>query len=94
MATEEDEKELPPEEELLGETEAVDEKEKDDDLEQEGEDQTIYIIYNGTGNTAHMSIRGKNNYIIGIQLTYVQNDIYELAITDLVRWIIVSFIIK
>gem|GEM_PF-5909405 len=41
-----------------------------------------------------MSIRGKNNYIIGIQLTYVQNDIYELAITDLVRWIIVSFIIK
>ena len=38
MATGEDEKELPPEEELLGETEAVDEKEKDDDLEQEGED--------------------------------------------------------
>lgn len=36
MALEEDEKELPPEEELVGETEAVDEEEKDD-MGQEGE---------------------------------------------------------
>ena len=31
MATEEDEKELPPEEKLLPQTEAIDEKEKNDD---------------------------------------------------------------
>ncbi len=31
MATEEDEKELPPEEKLLAETEAIEEKEKNDD---------------------------------------------------------------